>query len=365
MNPEFWRDKTVLVTGHTGFKGMWATLWLDKLGAKVVGVSLPGSDTGDIGHIYRLMNDGSQVTTINCDITDLQALKEVVKKAKPDVVLHMAAQALVRPSYANPVETFSTNVMGTVHILQAVLETDSVAALLCVTSDKCYENKEWLWGYRESDRLGGYDPYSNSKACSEMVVQSYRDSFYSNSERKPKTGLATARAGNVIGGGDRSPDRLLPDLLRGFQSNTPVEIRNPRAVRPWQHVLEPLSGYLEVIENLYNSPERYSGAWNFGPAESGMQSVERIANLSVEYSGGSASWKNTGNENEPHEASLLKLDCSKSNHELNWYATWSVEDAVKRTVNWDIAYQKDSDMRSYSVGEIEDFETSARGHKEG
>lgn len=360
MNPEFWRNKTVLVTGHTGFKGMWVTLWLHKLGARVVGVSLPGSDEGDAGEIFQLMNIESQVASCNCDITDLQALKNVVKESQPDVVLHMAAQSLVRPSYINPVETFSTNVMGTVHVLQAVHETDSVAALLCVTTDKCYENKEWVWGYRESDRLGGHDPYSNSKACSEMVVQSYRDSFYSQAGASPKVGLATARAGNVIGGGDRSVDRLLPDLLRGFNSDTPVEIRSPHAVRPWQHVLEPLSGYLELLENLCASPERFSGAWNFGPADSGMQSVGRIADLSVKYSGSSSGWKNTGNENEPHEASLLKLDCSKANAELDWYATWSVETAVKRTVDWDIAFHKGSNMRSYSIGEIEAFEAATR-----
>jgi len=369
MQVSFWKNKKVLITGHTGFKGSWLALWLDKMGAKVLGVSLPDTDQTDL---FSKLNGGSDVNSHNCDISDREQLAGVVNDFQPDVVLHLAAQALVRESYKSPVETFRVNVMGTLHVLEAVRNTASVGSIVCVTSDKCYENKEWIWGYRESDRLGGHAPCSNSKACAELVVQSFRDSFFPDLMTKDGSkenslitgeqrfpGIATARAGNVIGGGDASDDRLLPDLIRGFNESRPVEIRNPYAVRPWQHVLEPLSGYLLLAENLYKEPYKYSQAWNFGPVESGMQTVEVIADLAALKFGNSASWVNTGNESQPHEAGLLKLDCSKARYALGWEPVWSVETAVNRTVEWDTAKTRGEDMREYSLNEITEFESAA------
>ena len=356
MNFDFWNNKKVLVTGHTGFKGSWLTLWLEQLGCQVVGVSLPASELNDP---YASVNQDSTVVHHNTDIVSPDSLQRVVAEVSPDVVFHLAAQSLVRESYSNPVGTFSVNVLGTVNVLEAVRSNQSVRSLVCVTSDKCYENREWLWGYRETDRLGGHDPYSNSKACAELVTQSYRDSFFAERTGVAvATGIATARAGNVIGGGDVSKDRLLPDLIRGFNNSEPVSIRSPLAVRPWQHVLEPLSGYMLLAQKLYESPADWSQGWNFGPDEAGMQTVEEIANLAKQRFGNQADWVNTGSGGQPHEAGLLKLDCSKARFELGWQPAWSAETAVNRTIDWDKAKTAGKDMREYSLREIEDYVTA-------
>jgi len=353
VDPAFWKNKKVLLTGHTGFKGSWLSLWLEQMGAIVLGVSLPSLGGSDM---FGLVDKQSSIQSEYFDITDLPVLLNTFAVFEPQIVLHLAAQSLVRRSYLEPVSTYYVNVIGTVNMLEAVRQSNSVRCLISVTSDKCYENREWNRGYRETDRLGGHDPYSNSKACAELVTQSYRDSFFAKKFGKiDATGVATARAGNVIGGGDMSEERLLPDLIRGFNASVPASIRNPSAVRPWQHVLEPLSGYMSLAQKLYESPANWSSAWNFGPDESGIQTVEEIANLAKQQFGRDADWIDTGGGDLLHEARYLKLDCSKARFELGSQPIWSVETAVNRTIDWDKARAAGEDMRAYSLREIEDY----------
>jgi CDP-glucose 4,6-dehydratase len=286
------------------------------------------------------------------DIRDLATLQKAMSEAKPDVVIHMAAQPLVRYSYANPVETYATNVMGTVHVLESTRAIDSVRATVVVTTDKCYENKEWVWGYRENEPMGGHDPYSNSKGCAELVTSAYRQSYFSSPASTNK--VASARAGNVIGGGDWSQDRLIPDAIRAFEKNELLMIRNPLATRPWQHVLEPLSGYLILAQALYEQGTSFESGWNFGPRDEDSRCVQEVIDLLIACWGQPARWEKEGCE-QPHEANLLKLDCSKAKMKLGWTPTWTLEIAIQKTIEWQKACFKSKNMREVSIKQIQDF----------
>jgi len=349
MNSEFWRGKRVLVTGHTGFKGSWLTLWLQSMGAHVIGYALtPPTELS----LFEAADVASGITSIIGDVRDLAHLHAVFEEHRPEIVFHMAAQALVRYSYNEPVETYSVNVMGTVNLLEAVRCSDSVKSVVNVTSDKCYQNNEWEWGYRENEPMGGHDPYSNSKSCSELVTASYRNSFF-NSEKyeQHNVALATARAGNVIGGGDWAEDRLIPDIMRAIMRGEQVNIRNPNAIRPWQHVLEPLSGYLLLAQNLYEKGPEFAEAWNFGPNENDAQSVQWIVKKLTHTWGEDANWKLDVSEH-PHEAHYLKLDCSKAKSRLNWKPNWRLENALLAIIEWYRAYLEGVDMREITLQQI-------------
>jgi CDP-glucose 4,6-dehydratase len=353
VDPHFWSGKNIFLTGHTGFKGGWLAVWLSSMGAKVTGYSLPPNtepnlySAAKIKSICERSNFG--------DIRNLEQLKFALAQSNPEVVIHMAAQPLVRYSYDNPVETYSTNVMGTVHVLEAVRACESVKAVIVVTSDKCYENKGWLWGYRETDSIGGYDPYSNSKGCTELVVSAYCQSFFpEHAFLSHGVGIATGRAGNVIGGGDWSSDRLIPDAIKAFRANKPLMIRNPKAVRPWQHVLEPLSGYLVLAQSLYEHGASFNGGWNFGPRDVDMRSVREVIDLLIKQWGHSAAWLQDGQE-QPHEAHLLKLDCTKARQLLGWKSVWSLEESVKSTLNWHHAFWSEEDMLETSLSQIQSY----------
>lgn len=353
VDPHFWSGKNVFLTGHTGFKGGWLTVWLSSMGAKVTGYSLsPNTEP----NLYIAAKIESLCGRSNIgDIRNLEQLKSALVQSKPEVVIHMAAQPLVRYSYDNPVETYSTNVMGTVHVLEAVRACDSVKAVVVVTSDKCYENKEWLWGYREADSMGGYDPYSNSKGCTELVVAAYRQSFFpEHAFSKHGVAIATGRAGNVIGGGDWSTDRLIPDAIKAFKKNVPLKIRNPGAVRPWQHVLEPLSGYLVLAQSLYEHGASFNGGWNFGPQDNDMRSVQEVIDLLIKRWGCDASWQQD-ELNQLHEAHLLKLDCTKARQLLRWESVWSLEESVESIVNWHQAFWREEDMLETTLGQIQSY----------
>jgi len=353
VDPLFWHGKKVFLTGHTGFKGGWLSLWLSSLGAEVTGYALP-PDTSP--NLFTAINV-SEITKKSCmgDIRDLSALQSAMTAAGPDIVIHMAAQPLVRYSYQNPVETYATNVMGTVHVLESARSIDSIKATVVVTTDKCYENKEWIWGYRENEPMGGHDPYSNSKGCAELVTAAYRNSFFSSPDSQ--NSIATVRAGNVIGGGDWSADRLIPDAIKAFESNQAVRIRNPIATRPWQHVLEPLSGYLILAQALYSQGSKYASSWNFGPREEGNRSVKEVVEILIQHWGGSARWEKDGAE-QPHEASLLKLDCSKAHQLLGWAPRWSLETSIEKIVEWQKSFLNKADMRSLSIAQIEEYTKS-------
>jgi CDP-glucose 4,6-dehydratase len=353
MNVNFWYGKRVLVTGNTGFKGSWLSLWLQSLGAEVIGYALAPNTKPSL---YEIANVSDGMTTILGDVRDLEKLNAVFSQFKPEIVIHMAAQALVRFSYDDPVETYSTNVMGTVNILEAVRQSKTVRAVVNVTSDKCYENQEWEWGYRENEAMGGYDPYSNSKGCSELITSSYRRSFFNPQKyNEHKVALASARAGNVIGGGDWSQDRLIPDIMRAIQKGSDVLIRNPHSIRPWQHVLEPLSGYLLLAEKLYECSGQYSEAWNFGPNDNDAKPVQFIVESLIEYWGREASWVLDGVEH-PHEASYLKLDCSKAKARLNWQPKWDIDRTLKEVVDWYQAYVDGRDMKQLTLEQIEKYQ---------
>lgn len=321
---DVYRDRPVLVTGHTGFKGSWLALWLQMLGAKVTGVALSPDQTPNHWDLLGLDMPDHRV-----DIRDSAGLTRLVTQASPEIVFHLAAQSLVRRSYSEPLKTWSTNVMGTANLLEACRSTKSVRAIVIVTTDKCYENREWVWGYREVDRLGGHDPYSASKAATELVVDSYRKSFF-NSIAFPL--VATARAGNVIGGGDWSEDRLIPDLVRAASKGDSVEIRSPQSTRPWQHVLESLSGYLLLGQGLYEGKGGYADAWNFGPDSEGNRTVSDVLRgMKAEWS--ATTWHVT-QQQQPHEATLLQLDCTKAHQRLAWRPVWSFDRALKATASW-------------------------------
>jgi CDP-glucose 4,6-dehydratase len=348
VNSEFWKGKRVFLTGHTGFKGSWLSLWLSSMGATVKGFSLEPNTQPSLFNIARV---SSLLESEIGDIRDLKSISKAMQVFDPDVLFHMAAQPLVRLSYAEPVETYSTNVMGTVHVLEAARKCPNLKAIVSVTTDKVYENQEWVWGYRENEPLGGYDPYSSSKGCAELVTGAYRRSFFSFTDAPA---LASARAGNVIGGGDWSADRLIPDAIKAFEKGEPVVIRNPIATRPWQHVLEPLSGYLILAENLNNEGNKYSEAWNFGPEDKDCKSVQWILDELVAKWRTGASWILDKNS-QPHEARFLKLDCSKANSGLHWYPKWQISQVLQKIVNWQYHYRAGEDMQKYCLEEIKTY----------
>lgn len=351
----FWRGKKVLVTGHTGFKGSWLTLWLQALGAKVTGYALAPDTTPNLFELARVA-DG--IDSVISDIRDRHAVLNAMKAASPEIVIHMAAQPLVRESYASPVETYETNVMGTVHVLEAVRHVPGVKSVVIVTTDKCYENHEWEWGYRENEAMGGYDPYSSSKGCAELVTAAYRRSFFNPSTYATHgVAIASARAGNVIGGGDWATDRLIPDIMRAIMREERVRIRSPHAIRPWQHVLEPLSGYLLLAEKLYSEQSRYAEAWNFGPNDADARPVQAIVERLTSQWGDGASWALDGDEH-PHEATFLKLDCSKARNRLGWQPRWNLERALDEIVAWYKAAARQEDMRAVTLEQIDQFTQS-------
>lgn len=355
MDQNFWRGKRVLLTGHTGFKGSWLSLWLAEMGAHVVGFSLEPPTKPSL---YEVANVAQVLTSVLGDIRDLAKLRDTFERYQPEIVIHMAAQSLVRYSYHHPVETYTTNVIGTVHLLEAVRHVSSVRAVLNVTSDKCYENREWLWGYRENERMGGFDPYSNSKGCAELVTSAYRDSFFPpGSFDKHQVAIASVRAGNVIGGGDWAGDRLIPDVIRAFSDGQPVVIRNPHAIRPWQHVLEPLSGYLLLAQRLYEQGAEFSGGWNFGPAEEDAKPVEWIVDRLTRSWGEGATWRNEQSLSL-HEAHYLKLDCSKARVQLGWRPRWTLNVALESIVDWYKAYLHNEDMRNFSMKQLGSYLSS-------
>jgi len=357
VNASFWAGRRVFLTGHTGFKGSWLSLWLQHMGAQVTGYALAPPTSPSL---FEVANVSRNMRSITGDIRDQAALSHAVAEAHPEIVIHMAAQSLVRLSYETPVETYATNVMGTVNLLEAVRQTSGIKAVVNVTSDKCYENKEWVWGYRESDPMGGYDPYSNSKGCAELVTSAFRNSFFNPSKYgEHGVAVASARAGNVIGGGDWARDRLIPDILAGFQRGESVLIRNPHAIRPWQHVLEPLQGYLLLAERLIEHGPQFAEAWNFGPRDQDARPVDWIVKRMVELWGPEANWCLAQGEH-PHEASYLKLDASKACMRLGWSPRWELDLALRRIVEWHRAFLADEDMRLKSITQIMEFQRNCK-----
>lgn len=347
INQNFWHNRNVLVTGVTGFKGAWLALLLHQLGARVTGLADGVPTTPSL---FELASIKDLIEFHQVDVRDLPTLQQLINRNQPGIILHLAAQALVRPSYQNPVETFSTNVMGTVNLLEAVRCSTGVKALINVTTDKCYENHEWIWGYREIDRLGGHDPYSSSKACSELVTASYRRAFFN---RGDQTAIATARAGNVIGGGDWAGERLIPDIFRAWLAGESVLIRNPASIRPWQHVLEALHGYLLLAERLCEKPMEFAEAWNFGPDESDARTVswiaehlrQRLPDLQLQ----------TGGAGGPHEAAYLKLDCAKARNRLHWQPTLPLDQALDLIIEWYQDCKSGQDLRCTTQKQIKHF----------
>jgi CDP-glucose 4,6-dehydratase len=352
MNPEFWHNKKVLITGHTGFKGSWLSLWLQSLGAHVIGYALPPPTEPSL---YVLADVRKGMESVQGDVLDLQRLECVVRECRPEVVFHLAAQSLVRSSYADPVGTYATNVLGTAHILQSARYVSSVRSLIVVTTDKCYENRGGLEAYRETDRLGGDDPYSSSKAAAELVTAAFRKSFFKTPKSTTGAGVASARAGNVIGGGDWAANRLIPDVMRAALEGRELIIRSPDAVRPWQHVLDPLCGYLTLAEKLYQDPVRFSESWNFGPDESETWSVSAVLQLVSELWGPGISW-HFDDGPQPHEAEYLKLNCTKARTQLGWEPRWALKTALEATLAWYKAQQSRQDVRSVAQQQIRSYE---------
>lgn len=352
MDTAFWQGKKVLVTGHTGFKGSWLCLWLQSMGARVTGLALePPAQPA----LFDLAGVAQGMEPIFGDIRHARTVQAVFSQTQPDIVFHLAAQSLVRYSYQHPVETYETNVMGSLQVLEAVRATPSVRAAVMVTTDKCYENREWLWPYRENEAMGGYDPYSSSKGCSELLIASYRRSFFPvESYPQHQTAVASARAGNVIGGGDRAADRLVPDIVRAFQAGEVLRIRYPSAVRPWQHVLEPLAGYLLLAQRLYQDGMAYAGAWNFGPYEQDAKPVRWIVERMAALWGGDPAWESDEGAHR-HEAACLRLDCSKARHHLAWQPRWTLQQALEKIVAWHHAEMQGGDMRQYCLHQIADY----------
>lgn len=343
----FWQGKKVLLTGHTGFKGSWLTLWLQSLGADLIGFSLPPPTQPSFFEIAQLNTD---MVSILGDIRNLELLKEIFKQYQPEIVIHMAAQSLVRYSYQEPLETYTTNVMGTINLFEAASLTNSVRVIANVTSDKCYENKDSLRVYHEEDKLGGADPYSNSKACSELVTQAYYQSYF----KAKNIGIVSMRAGNVIGGGDWAKDRIVPDIINACIQEEDLLLRYPSALRPWQHVLEPLSAYLLLVQRLYERPGYYSGAWNFGPDEYDTKTVSWITDYIIGYLGSPIKWFLSENES-PYESSHLKLDSSKAKANLGWEPCWNIEKCLDKAIKWYQAYQRKEDMLGISLTQIGEF----------
>jgi len=353
----FWQSRRVFITGHTGFKGSWLCLWLSQLGATVKGYALEPPTTPSL---YEEARVGELIESEIGDIRDLEQLQKSLYDFKPDIVIHMAAQPLVRYSYTAPLETYAVNVLGTANVLESALSCESVRSVVSVTTDKCYENKEWHWAYREYEPMGGHDPYSSSKGCAELVTASYRRSFYSSKGK----GLASARAGNVVGGGDWALDRLIPDILRAFEKNESVVIRSPNAVRPWQHVLEPLSGYLALAQRLFENPDDFAEGWNFGPNEEDVKPVSWILNRMVD-AWPESSWTLDQATNNPHEANYLKLDVSKAKSKLNWHPTWDLKHTLENIVKWHRAWLSGDDMQAFSINEINEFMNSLERSRNG
>jgi CDP-glucose 4,6-dehydratase len=347
-SPAFWNGKRVLLTGHTGFKGGWLSLWLQSMGAQLRGLALPAPTEPALFHVARVAEGMDHQVA---DIRDFERVRQLVGEFRPEILIHMAAQPLVRLSYQEPLQTYATNVMGCVHVLEAARQSGTVRAIVNVTSDKCYDNKEWVWGYREGESLGGRDPYSSSKACAEIVSQAFRSSFLQAQD----ISLATARAGNVIGGGDWATDRLVPDILNALVQERPVHIRNPHAIRPWQHVLEPLSGYLVLAERLYEHGQRESEAWNFGPQDADARPVQWIVERLCQMWGGRAAWVLQAGDH-PHEASHLKLDISKAQQRLNWAPRWSLPTALSHITEWHQAWLGGADMRALCLQQISTYQ---------
>lgn len=348
VKPPFWAGKRVFITGHTGFKGSWLALWLQAMGAQVFGYALEPPTKNNLFTIAGA--ESGMARHVIADIRDSESLKSAVLSASPEIILHLAAQPLVRRSYADPVKTYATNVMGTVNLLEAARSCPAVRAVVNVTTDKCYENREWVWPYRENEPMGGCDPYSSSKACSELITAAYRRAFFNTA----KVGVATARAGNVIGGGDWALDRLVPDILRSIDAGEKLMIRSPQAIRPWQHVLEPLSGYLVLAEHLFREGSVYAEPWNFGPANEDARTVQWI----VEYLATlcpNVEW-GCDRASRPHEAHCLKLDSAKAQALLGWRCRWPLEKALRKTVEWHGAWRQRSDMREVTLGQIGEYQ---------
>ncbi|AYR26466.1 CDP-glucose 4,6-dehydratase [Herbaspirillum rubrisubalbicans] len=357
MMSNFWRGKRVFITGHTGFKGGWLSLWLHMMGARVSGYSLPAPTNPSLFHLARLHNC---LHTTTGDVRDPLHLAQSMAAAQADVVFHLAAQALVRDSYLTPVDTYATNVMGTVHVLEAVRQTPSVRSVVVVTSDKCYENREWLWGYREDEPMGGHDPYSSSKGVAELVTAAYRRSFFGKAGNE-QVGIASVRAGNVIGGGDFAADRLIPDFIRALEKDAPVSIRNPTAVRPWQFVLEPLSGYLQIAQLLYEHGSQYAEGWNFGPAETDPKTVGQLCttfNQALQqHQVAPARVVLEPQANAPHEAHLLRLDISKARQRLGWEPRMELSAALELTAQWYAGHLNNEDLRALSEEQIHFYQS--------
>ncbi|MEH6544546.1 MAG: CDP-glucose 4,6-dehydratase [Porticoccaceae bacterium] len=352
VTPDFWRGKRVFLTGHTGFKGGWLSLWLQSMGAEVHGYALnPSTET----NFFTVADVSKRMASSEiADIRDMEKLRDVMQAARPEIVFHLAAQPLVHYSYDQPVETYEVNVMGVVHVLESVRATPGVKAVVNVTTDKCYENREWQRGYREDDAMGGYDPYSSSKGCSELVSAAYRRSFLESAG----IALATARAGNVVGGGDWAKDRLIPDFLRAMDAGITLDIRSPQSTRPWQHVLDPLSGYLRLAESLFIHGESFAEGWNFGPSDEDARSVswiiDRLAEIGVDVK-----WQ-CNNSGQPYEANYLKLDSSKARAQLNWQAQWPLHTALGKTVEWHQAWKSGNNMKEFSLDQIDQYQNTIK-----
>jgi len=353
MNPAFWQGKRVLLTGHTGFKGSWLSLWLQSMGVQVTGFAMAPPTNPSLFEIAKVAQG---MTSVIGDIRDLAKLQAVFAEHQPEIVIHMAAQPLVRYSYQNPVETYSTNVMGTVHLLEAVRNTPGVKAVVNITTDKCYENREWVWGYRENEPMGGFDPYSNSKGCAELVSAAYRSSFF-NADTYAQHGVATAtvRAGNVVGGGDWAQDRLIPDVLAAFEQGRKVDIRNPNAIRPWQHVMEPLRGYLTLAEQLFNNGPSFGEGWNFGPNDEDAKPVGWIVEQMAALWGTDAQWQVDTGEH-PHEAHYLKLDISKARTRLDWHPALRLKDALALIIDWSKQRAAGANMRQLTLSQLQAYQ---------
>jgi len=354
MFTDFYRNKRILLTGHTGFKGSWLALWLHKLGAEITGLALPPNTDPSHFDLIRLKN---LINHLEGDVRDPKTVENAFQLAKPEIVFHLAAQALVRVSYDDPKTTFDTNIGGTVNVLEAIRGCSSVKTVVVITSDKCYENREWIWGYRENDPMGGHDPYSASKGATEIVCSSYLQSYFSRNSRGPHLGFATARAGNVIGGGDWAKDRIIPDCVRALSKREPIIIRNAHAIRPWQHVLDPLSGYLLLAKKLFTDPDHFSGAWNFGPVEEGQIRVLDLAKKFIEVWGWGQPETPPSESTAPHEANILRLCIDKAIHNLQWKPISNSQYALDWTADWYKAWHENkSDLRLISLNQINEFE---------